>query len=450
MRVLLVVHQFLPRHVAGTEIYTFSLAKGLRDRGHEVRIYTREEGSAGASSTERDDQYEGFPVRRFLIDQDRRRGYGIVRAFRRSLSDPAVDRAFDRLLREWRPDIVHFQHTVRLSTTMVGVAKRRRLPVVFTLHDYWYLCHRTQLLTSALGICEGPGSGAKCASCIQHPLVMNTRAEMGLRWIGRLAGIYRTHYMRRWLLQADLVIAPSEFLRGRFIAHGVPPEKIIRLPHGIALELFKGFQKRPADRLRIGFIGSIVVHKGVHLLSEAFGRLGSDKAELLIYGESTATPEYAQQLQQKAAGQPVRFMGGFRNDEIAGILSGLDLLVVPSIWPENAPLTIHEALAVRVPVIAARVGGIPALVRDGENGLLFEVGSVDSLAIALGRIAVEPHLIDVLRGNADEVEVKSIRAHAIEIEQLYLSLVRRSVGSPRTVNGTRQAGIPFRVDGMRC
>lgn len=426
MRIVLVVHQFLPRHVAGTEIYTFSLAKGLRDRGHEVRIYTKEEGSAGACSTERDDQYEGFPVRRILVDRNRRRGHGLIRAFRRSLSDPEIDRAFDRFLREWRPDLVHFQHTVGLSTAMVGVAKRRRLPVVFTLHDYWHLCHRTQLLTSALEICEGPGSGAKCASCIQHPLVTNVRGEMGLRWIGRLAGIYRTRFMRRCLLQADLMIAPSAFLRQRFIAHGVPPERIIRLPHGIALELFKGFQKRPTDRLRIGFVGSIIVHKGVHLLIEAFSRLGSVGAELLIYGGSTATPEYAQQLQQKAAGQPIRFMGGFRNDEIARILGGLDLLVVPSIWPENAPLTIQEALAVRVPVIAPRVGGIPALVHNGTNGLLFEVGSVDSLTAALRRVATEPDLMKRLRESTPEVV--SMQQHAAEIERLYLSLVRRQEG----------------------
>lgn len=420
MRIVQVVHQFLPQHVAGTEIYTFSLAKGLRDRGHEVWIYTKEEVPPGASSTERDDQYEGFPVRRILVDWHRRRGSGPVWAFRRSLSDPAVDRAFDRFLHECRPDLVHFQHTVGLSTTMVDVAKRRRLPVVFTLHDYWYLCHRTQLLTSALGMCEGPGSGATCALCIQHPLVTNRRGEMVLRWMGRLAGIYRTHFMRRHLLQADLVIAPSRFLRQRFIAHGVSPEKIIGLPHGLALDLFKGFQKRPAERLRIGFIGSIIVHKGVHLLIEAFRRLQSHEAELLIYGEMAVSPEYTRQLQEKAAGHPIRFMGGFHNDEIAEILGGLDVLVVPSIWPENAPLTILEALAVRVPVIASRVGGIPELVHDGSNGLLFEVGSVDSLTSVLRRVAAEPDLIERLRES--DTEARSIQRHATEMERLYLSL----------------------------
>lgn len=416
------MHQFLPQHVAGTEIYTFSLAKGLRDRGHEVRIYTKEEVPPGASSTERDDQYEGFPVRRILVDWDQRRGRGPVWTFRHSLSDPAVDRAFDRFLRECRPDLVHFQHTVGLSTTMVDVAKRRRLPVVFTLHDYWYLCHRTQLLTSALGICEGSGSGAKCALCIQHPLITNSRGEMILRWIGRLAWIYRTHFMRRHLLQADLVIAPSMFLCQRFIDHGVPPEKIIVLPHGVALDLFKGFQKQPTERLRIGFIGSIIVHKGVHLLIEAFGRLQSREAELLIYGETTVSPEYVRQLQEKAAGQSIRFMGGFHNDEIGEILGGLDVLVVPSIWPENAPLTILEALAVRVPVIASRVGGIPELVHDGSNGLLFEAGSVDSLTSTLRKVTTEPDLIGRLRES--DIEVLSIQQHAAEMDRLYSSLVQ--------------------------
>lgn len=169
MRIVQVVHQFLPQHVAGTEIYTFSLAKGLRDRGHDVWIYTKEEVPPGASSTERDDQYEGFPVRRILVDWNRRRGRGPVWAFRRSLSDPAVDRAFDRFLRECRPDLVHFQHTVGLSTTMVDVAKRRRLPVVFTLHDYWYLCHRTQLLTSPLGSAKDRDRGPSA------PYVSSTR-----------------------------------------------------------------------------------------------------------------------------------------------------------------------------------------------------------------------------------------------------------------------------------
>jgi glycosyltransferase involved in cell wall biosynthesis len=104
-------------------------------------------------------------------------------------------------------------------------------------------------------------------------------------------------------------------------------------------------------------------------------------------------------------------------------MSGIDVLVVPSIWPENAPLVIQEAFMARVPVIASHVGGIPELVRDGQNGLLFETGNSVDLQAKMERLIDDPSLLPIYSGNAERI--KSIEENAAELEQIYERLIRQ-------------------------
>src|SRR5262249_6317810 len=94
-----------------------------------------------------------------------------------------------------------------------------------------------------------------------------------------------------------------------------------------------------------------------------------------------------------------------------------DALVVPSIWPENSPLVIHEAFLAGVPVIAARIGGIPELVTHGKNGLLFNPGDVEDLSRVLNVLLTEPALLDTLRTGIPEV--RSIQDDARMARELY-------------------------------
>jgi glycosyltransferase involved in cell wall biosynthesis len=180
--------------------------------------------------------------------------------------------------------------------------------------------------------------------------------------------------------------------------------------------------------VRIGFVGTLVWHKGLHVLLEAARQLPADMYELEVWGARDTFPDYTALLRKMARGLPVRFCGAFRNGQGADVYGRFDVLVVPSLWPENSPLVIHEAHMAGVPVVAARIGGIPELVADGVNGVLYDPASPAALAEALRSLVLTPGQITRLAGRAPAV--KSIADDARDWEQRYETLVNEAGSAP--------------------
>src|SRR5439155_3810422 len=141
-----------------------------------------------------------------------------------------------------------------------------------------------------------------------------------------------------------------------------------------------------------------------------------------LYGDAKVFPEYVATLRRAAAGVPVTFHGGFDRANVAEVYDALDVLVVPSLWPENSPLVIHEAFMHGVTVVGSRTGGIPGLVVDGVNGLLADAFSSESLRRALQRLISDPGLRARLA--ADAPPVKTIAEDAAEWDARYARLRR--------------------------
>ena len=418
MKILFVVHQFLPKHVAGAELYTYHLAKRLQGRGHDVTIYTREFGHLEQPLREEDTSYDGIRVKRVYLPALGGR-LASVRGLARDCHNPLVFGHFHHQLHEIKPDIVHIQHLMGLSGSLINAVRHHQLPLVVTLHDYWFMCPTVQLLTPALGRCSGPLSGVKCARCLvpaRHPV-----SGWALYPVHAALSMVRTWYLRRLLSKADSIIAPSEFLRDRFVEHGVPRNKISYSDYGMETESLP--PSRPQSqatgkgKLRFAFIGSVMRHKGVHVLIDAFNRLPGARAELRIYGDPNYAPDYYASLRGQTTNGAVRFMGSFQNNEIYRILAETDVLVVPSVWYENSPLTMHEAVLAGVPVIASNIGGMAELVTKTENGLLFEVGNPDDLYEKMAHLVEAPHRLEGLRGRL--AEVKGMEDDAAAFETLY-------------------------------
>jgi glycosyltransferase involved in cell wall biosynthesis len=216
-------------------------------------------------------------------------------------------------------------------------------------------------------------------------------------------------------------------LRNVFIKQGVDPTKILYSRIGLDTShwLTPPSPKTETEgNLRISYIGQLAYHKGVHVLLEAFNRLvfSTRGAQLKIYGVLEAFPDYVKSLRKIAQGHPlIEFSGRFDNRRIAEILNQTDVLVVPSIWYENSPITIMEALTAGTPVVTTNLGGMPELVQHQVNGLLFKVGDVDDLATQLQRLVNEPALVNKLAANA-----RPVRLIDDEIKQL-ISLYSRLV-----------------------
>jgi glycosyltransferase involved in cell wall biosynthesis len=221
---------------------------------------------------------------------------------------------------------------------------------------------------------------------------------------------------REALASIDLIVAPSPSLADELLRLGAPADRIRISDYGF-LPLGPGPQRKPGDSLRIGYVGTLVWHKGVHLAIEAMRHLPSTGCELKIFGDLATFPAYIADLRSRAAGLPVRFMGAFDRDQVSRVYAEIDVLVVPSLWLENSPLVIHEAFMAGVPVVGSRIGGIPNLVRDGWNGLLFEPASPDALARSMQRLIDDHGLLATLASRT--AAVKSIEEDAREWEGRY-------------------------------
>jgi hypothetical protein len=147
-------------------------------------------------------------------------------------------------------------------------------------------------------------------------------------------------------------------------------------------------------------------------------------------GDQALDPGYPADLRAQTSGLSVGFQGPFDPAHGAGVYGNLDVLVVPSLWLENSPLVIHEALMAGVPVIGSEIGGIPGLIRHEVNGLLVQPGSVDALARALERLATDRGLLDRLRQAPHGV--KSIEDDAAEWDARYAQVLAAHHAVPFT------------------
>ncbi len=201
---------------------------------------------------------------------------------------------------------------------------------------------------------------------------------------------------------------------------GIPGDRIQVSDYGFRpMTDVSGVETSPERPLRIGFVGTLVWHKGVHVLVEAVGGLRGE-FEVVIHGDLNVFPDYVAALKRAALSAPLTFAGGFDRDRVEAVYGTFDVLVVPSLWPENSPLVIHEAFMRGIPVVGARTGGIPELVHDGRNGLLYEPFSAESLRSTLQRLIDDRLLVGLLSRHMPPV--KTIHEDAQQWKARYQSV----------------------------
>jgi glycosyltransferase involved in cell wall biosynthesis len=447
LRILIAVHHFPPNYSAGAEVYAFRLASWLVRHGYEVEVVCVESIThEGDSELEYErESYEDIPVWRLY--------FNLARApdpFRQSFDNPVIGEWFAGFLQRVCPDIVHINSCYLLSVSTIAATKQQALPLIVTLHDFWFVCPRITLLKPTGALCTVPENVAECAWCLATEkrrfrwLEMASRGAAGAvaqRWlvsppVARLLRIQpdaseiadRRELLLNALKQADIILSPSEFLRGIFIGQGIDPAKILYSRLGLDTSHWiipAGDAQESSEDLRISYIGQLAPHKGVHLLIEAFNRLAfsSRRAQLKIYGDLNVFPDYAQSLRKTADGNSaVEFAGRFDNRRVVEVLNQTDVLVAPSMWYENSPIAIMEALTTGTPVVTANLGGMPELVQHNMNGLLFEAGNMNDLANQLQRLLDEPGLVAALASNAHPIRM--IDDEMAQILSLYESVQR--------------------------
>jgi glycosyltransferase involved in cell wall biosynthesis len=459
MRIAQVIHGFPPYNMAGSEIYTYNLSRELA-REDEVYVFHR------IADPDREEYEMSFGTYDGINTCTINNTFKYCDSFEKTYRNDIIARKFGSFLDEVKPDITHFGHVTCLSTTLIEEAKKREIPVLFTLHDFWLFCQLGQLLKRDLSLCHGP-IDSECVRCLTPELAIKSNVRKAFEmarmtvpniqnrispssWLGKGLGkilrkIYlqytkafilfqkdakaqiqqRTLHINEMCSLVDLFIAPSNFLLGKFVEFGIPKHKIKYYDYGFNMALFNKFSKVNSQTVRFGYIGTFIPSKGVHVLLEAFSSVSSHNAQLRIHGKFVPYhkgfedyPDYLRSLGKK---DNILWFGEYDNKDIVRILSEIDILVVPSIWHENSPLTIHEAFMAGVPVITSNIGGMAELVQDGVNGLLFEVGDSKGLAMKMQMVIDEPGAIERLSRNIGPII--PIETHALEIKEIYGSLV---------------------------
>jgi glycosyltransferase involved in cell wall biosynthesis len=431
MKIILVIHGYPMRYNAGSEVYTQGLALGLANR-HEVHIFTRQENSflPEYELSEEVDPLDARVALHLINMAQSRDRYRHVE----------VDRQFGALLDWIEPDMVHVGHLSHLSTSLILEASRRDIPVVFTLHDYWLMCPRGQFIqlrprnaTDNWAVCDGQ-EHRKCAEtcyapryCSGTPAERESDAAYWTDWVRRRMG-----HIQQVCEAVDLFIAPSRYLRQRFRDEfGLPPDKLVYLDYGFHRTRLEGRNRVPGEPFTFGYIGTHIPAKGVNHLLEAFGQLSGD-ALLRIWGRQRGTETESLMALAKHlpgnAGERVMWMDEYHNPDIVQeVFDRCDAVVVPSIWVENSPLVIHEALQARIPVITADSGGMAEYIHHEQNGLLFTHRDPSSLAAQMQRLADDPAFARRLgeRGylQSEEGNIPDMRQHVQLIEALYTQVL---------------------------
>lgn len=411
LRVLCLVHRFFPAYRLGTEKFVLQLAGALQARGHQVQVVTSTPGRAwrwqlwrrllGVTFWQRRYRYAGVDV--LAVRQLTR-----LAANYRQVEDENQRTFARQLMQRWQPEIVHVGHAMHVSG-FVWAAHDLGIPTVLTLTDYWFICPKITLLNSQGFPCPGPAAGATC---------QRTCPELDPAFIRR-----RLALAEQVVRRAAAVVAPSRYLAEVFQDEWpwLTPQVV---PHGVKPWTQHRRQYGPASPLVFAYAGSLTRHKGVHVLIEAFRGVKSTAVRLRIYGTGPAE----RPLREQAASDPrVQFCGLYDEHTASAVFAEMDVLIAPSLWPENRPFVVHEALATGVPVVISNVGGMAESIKHNVTGLMTKAGDALALQTALQGLVDQPEQLNRFKAAIAELALPTVAGEADAYETLY----RDAKGQPR-------------------
>lgn len=363
MKILLVNALFPPFRYGGAEVSVSLLARGLAKTGDDVVVVTLHDEEE--QTVERD--ADGIAVYRLPLDNLywpwggqrneepawRRLGWHL-----RNMWNRKAARRVAAILREERPDVIHCNVLTGFSPAVWGEADRLGIPVVQTLRDYGLMCVRSAMFRS------GRQCQSRCADCA----LLTTPARRGSSGIDQLVAI------------SDHV---GQAHRDAGYFEGVPGRRIFNIA-GLGPAPARP-PAAPDAPLTFGFLGRVEVEKGIEVLLDACGRLGGRDWHLRIGGEGV--PAYVETLKRRYPDPRIEWLG---NTDASAFFATIDLLVVPSIWPEPLGRILIEALEAGLSVISSDAGGLPEIAQFGKRAEIYPATDPRALAALLNRSIDDP------------------------------------------------------------
>ena len=415
MKILKIIHGYPPEYNAGSEVYSQSVVNELK-KEHKITVFTRKEN----------EYIHDFNFKKETIENVDFVYVNMARS-KAGYNHLIVNQRFDAFVKEFKPDIAHIGHLNHLSIGIVDVLFENKIPIIYTLHDFWLMCPRGQFLQrnfdgeNLFNLCESQ-ENTKCAkNCYSMYCNNDYEIEFWKKWIDT-----RMNAVKQICEKISLFIAPSKYLKNRFVNDfGLAENKIIYLDYGFPTHYLKPDIPKTNGIYTFGYIGTHIPAKGINLLIEAFKQV-KGKTKLKIFGREQG--QNTKQLKEIAISSvnEIEFCGEYINHNLATtVFNNVNCIVVPSIWTENSPLVIHEAQSCKIPVITADVGGMAEYVEHKTNGLLFKHRDLFSLAEQMQWAVDNKETMKIFGEKgylfSENGEVPNIEEHCSELINIYES-----------------------------
>jgi glycosyltransferase involved in cell wall biosynthesis len=416
MRIAQAIALYPPEFRGGATLVCERLTEELAARGHVLDVFSGRTTAAEPLGAVRREPVGSALTWRVNL------GGAFLPWSREGWQSPVAAESFAEFLRAARPDVVHAHSLQALGVGVLAAAASSGTPVVWTMHDWWWLCPCLFRLAPAGGICPPIPDPERCSGSGTVDFAARRAAlAAALRYVAR-------------------VLVPSRYLRDSLVANGLPAGRITVQENAVAPPAADpAYAGRSAmtGRLQAVFIGGAGNReKGIDVLLRAAERIGCDDVEIHLHSvEADVLDTLPARARARLHTHP-----SFRPGEIDRVLASADVVVVPSRMRESCSLVTREALVRGIPVVTSDCGGPEEVVRPGENGLVVSTGSAAELADALESLAADRALLARL-ARAPRPVLPTPTEQARAAEAVYREVLREAVRGAASGAG-REPGSP--------
>ncbi len=369
----------------GSEKYYFELANLLKEKGHQIAFFSMQN-----EKNVKTGEKEYFVKEIDLNTGSKLKALDVI--YSKENKKKMIE-----ALEEFRPDIVHVNNFQRqLSESIIDAINEKNIPIIFTAHDVQAICPAITMLDSNKEVCELCKNG-KYFNCIKKKCIKNSSLKSVL---GAMEGKYY-RLKKVYNKKISCIITPSNFYKQKLVEDGIDKERIQTIYNFINLSEYDLENKDEAYGL---YFGRLSKEKGILNLIEAFSRIQGKK--LYIVGDGPEKKRIEKIISERKLKENITVLGYLSQDEVKKYIKNARFIVVPSIWYENCPYSVLETQAIGKPVIGADIGGIPELVKDKENGLIYNYNSINELESKMKLLFENKELAEQYGKNAKEYAQK--------------------------------------------
>ena len=340
----------------GSEKYYFELGELLKSYGHEVAYFSMEDDKNIKTG---DKEY--FVPKFDLNNSSKLKALDVI-------SNKENRKIMEKALDEFKPDIVHLNNFQRqLSSSIINPIKKKNIPIVYTAHDMQAICPASAMLYHGK-ICEDCIKyGYK--NCIKKSCIKDSKLKS-------ILAVYENSFYRKHKIyeKIDYIITPSDFLQ-RQLKKGNLKYTSIETIHNFVISKENG--RQISDKGYAFFFGRLSIEKGIFNLIKAIKNI--EKGKLYIAGDGPEKENIIKYIKENNLNNKIKLLGYLEQEKVREYIINAKFIVVPSIWYENCPYSILETMEIGKPIVGSKIGGIPELIKQGENGFLFNYNDVEEL-----------------------------------------------------------------------